>query len=121
MKEPILSITAVILCRNEEERISNCLNSVTWCDEIIVVDDYSTDQTIQVIESFKQKNNQVRLYQRSLKADFAGQRNFSLSKVKNKWVLFIDADEIVSSPLRKEIKEELALSNDRNIEAYLLK
>jgi len=97
-------ISVVILTKNEEANIVDCLESVAWCDEIIILDDYSTDRTLQVIKNF---NSRVKIFQRSLNNDFSAQRNYALSKAKNNWVLFIDADERLSNGLSGEIKDFL--------------
>ncbi len=103
-----MKFSAVILTRNEEKNILDCIECVKMADEIIIVDDYSNDRTIEVIESLKLEN--IRIQQRHLDLDFASQRNFGLSKAKNEWVLFIDADERVSASLLNEIK---SLSEDK--------
>ncbi len=91
-------ISAVVLTKNEEQIIDRCLTSLQWCDEIIVIDDDSTDRTLKIAE----KNN-ARIYQHPLENDFSLQRNYALSKAKHDWVLFVDGDEIVSSSLQFEI------------------
>lgn len=93
-------ISAVILTKNEEENIIRCLQSLSWCDERIVIDDNSEDKTVELA---KKKNAKV--YTRALRNDFAAQRNFGLEKAKGEWVLFIDADEKVSSTLWYEIMQ----------------
>lgn len=93
-------ISAVILTKDEETNIKRCLESVSWCDEKIVIDDYSQDQTTKTA-----KSQGAKVYLRHLNDDFAGQRNYGLSCAKGEWVLFIDADEEVSENLAKEIKQ----------------
>jgi len=95
-----MEVTAVILTKNEEKNIDKCLYSLAFCDEIIVIDDFSTDRTE---EKIKKSKYPVKLIQRELRGDFAAQRNFAMKKAKNDWVLFIDADEEVSRGLIKEI------------------
>lgn len=94
-------ISAVILTKNEENNILNCLNSLVWCDEIIIVDDYSTDNTLNKIQGFN--NNKIKVFKRHLRNDFSAQRNYGLDKARSDWVLFIDADEKVSDSLQFEI------------------
>jgi glycosyltransferase involved in cell wall biosynthesis len=109
-------LSAVVLTKNEEKNIERCLNSLDFVDEIVVVDDDSSDNTLDKVKSQKAKGknlsqNQVRLsqklkiFQRNLNGDFAGQRNFGMEKARGEWVLFLDADEEVSDELKKEIKE----------------
>ena len=93
-------ISAVVLTKNEEKNIKRCLESLTLADEIIIIDDYSTDFTIRKIEK---TNKKAKIYKRHLNNDFAGQRNYGLSKAKGEWVLFVDADEIIPEALASEI------------------
>ncbi|SRR5260221_243298 len=94
-------ISAVVLTKNEENNIIKCLASLNWVDEIIVIDDFSVDLTINRIQ--KLKNKRIKIYKRRLNDDFAGQRNYGLSKAKDDWILFLDADETLSKFLSKEI------------------
>ena len=91
-------ISAIVLTRNSQERIQKCLGALIWCDEIVVVDDFSTDGTLDKIKGAK-------VYQRKLDNDFAAQRNFGLSKSTHDWILFVDDDEIVNNKLVQEIKK----------------
>ncbi|SRR5258708_3148676 len=100
-------ISAVVLTKNEEGNIIKCIESLLWCDEIIIVDDFSIDQTINRIDKLHKK--QIKIYRRKLNNDFASQRNYSLLKATGDWVLFIDSDEIVSKELQKEIQEKIGL------------
>ncbi len=95
-------ISAIVLTKNEEKNIVDCLESLGWCSEIIVVDDYSDDRTVEVAEKFKAK-----IFKRKLEADFSAQRNFAISKAENKWVFFVDADERVPDLLALEIIEKI--------------
>jgi len=95
-------ISAIVLTKNEEKNIKKCINSIKFCDEIVLVDDYSTDKTLAIARRLK-----VKIYKRKLNKDFASQRNFGLSKAKYEWVFFIDADEIVPKKLASEIKNKI--------------
>jgi len=94
-----LGLTAVILAKNEEKNLPRVLKSISWVDEIVIVDDESTDGTVEIA-----KKAQATVYQRELD-DFCSQRNFALTKVKTPWVLFIDADEEITPELAEEIKQ----------------
>lgn len=107
-------VTAVILTKNEEENIVDCLLSLSFCDEIIVVDDESTDRTVSLA-----KNNGATVHNHPLEKDFAGQRNFGLKNAKHEWVLFVDADERISKELASEI--ECKTSQDNLVDGFLLK
>lgn len=91
-------ITAVILTKNEEKNIVDCLEKLAFCDEVLVIDDNSEDRTVEISRKMK-----ATVYIHSLNNDFSRQRNFGLEKAKGDWVLFIDADERVSSALAQEI------------------
>ncbi len=108
-------ISAVVLTKNEEKNIKECLETLQWCDEIIVVDDNSEDKTVEIAKKMRAK-----VFIRSLGRDFSNQRNFGLEKAKGDWVLFVDADERVSLELQKEI--ESVLKNGKStVSGYLLK
>ncbi len=92
-------LTSVIIAKNEEATIAKRLKELSFCDEKIVIDDYSSDKTIEIA-----KQNAAKVYKRHLNGDFSAQRNFALTRAKGDWVLFVDADESVNSSLRAEIK-----------------
>lgn len=96
-------VTAVVLTKNEEKNIVDCLDSLSFCDEIIVVDDKSQDRTVEIAKSYN-----ANVFVHSLGDNFSSQRNYGLEKAKNEWVLFIDADERVSSILAKEISYKIS-------------
>lgn len=91
-------ISAVVLTKNEENNIVDCLESVSWCDEVIVIDDHSTDNIVELA-----KRTGAIVHSHALDQDFSAQRNFGLQKAQGEWVLFVDADERVSSALWYEI------------------
>jgi len=95
-------LSAVVLTKNEQSNLANCLSALNFCTEIIVVDDFSCDETRTVARSFGAK-----VYKRKLNEDFATQRNFGTKKAKYDWILFIDADERVSKKLKNEILDIL--------------
>jgi len=90
-------ISVVVLTKNEAGRIGDCLTSLGFADEIIVIDNGSTDDTVKISE----KHRAV-VYQSFLK-DFSKLRNLGLSKAKFAWILYIDADERVTPKLQTEI------------------
>lgn len=97
-----MSISAIIITRDEEDNIEGCLESLRWCNEIIIIDDNSKDKTVDKARRYTDK-----IFTRPLNNDFSEQRNYALSKAKYDWILFIDADEKVTSSLRKEIQEKI--------------
>ncbi|OGK25247.1 hypothetical protein A3F58_01770 [Candidatus Roizmanbacteria bacterium RIFCSPHIGHO2_12_FULL_37_9b] len=110
-----INISAVILTKNEEKNIERAIKSVKFCDEIVVVDDFSSDDTVK-----KARKLGANIFQRRLKDDFAAQRNFATEKVKGEWVLFVDADEEISSELRNEILK-LVQDDKGSTVAYYIK
>lgn len=90
-------ISVVVLSKDEESNIGKCLESVDWADEVIVVDDESTDKTVEIAKKY------TPCVYINKKDDFASQRNFALQKVNNDWVFFVDADERITDELKDEI------------------
>lgn len=93
-----MKISTVILTKNNEKTLEKAINSVEFADEIIIIDDYSSDNTLKIAKKYKTK-----IFKRKLNNNFAAQRNFALSKTKNNWVLFLDSDEYLSEKLIKAI------------------
>jgi glycosyltransferase involved in cell wall biosynthesis len=90
---------ALILTLNEERNLPACLDSVAWCDEVLVLDSFSADRTVEVA-----RERGVRVLQRRFD-DFASQRNFGVEQggMRSDWILHVDADERVTGALRDEI------------------
>lgn len=106
-------ISVVILSKNEEENIKRCLESVKWCDEIILIDDNSSDRTLEIAKKYK-----TTIYSHPLNNDFSTQRNFGLSKATNEWILFVDSDEVISDPLAYEISNATGLVKDQDFNNF---
>lgn len=100
-----MKISAVVLTHNESDNIEKCLQSVNFADEIIFIDN-SIDNTIEKAKKIVSQKK-LRIYNNAERQDFAALRNFGLSKAKNDWVLFVDADEAVSQKLQNEITEKI--------------
>lgn len=98
-----MKISAVVLTKNEETNIKRCLASLLFCDELLVIDDYSSDQTGMIAQDMGAK-----VIKRHLDSDWAKQRNFAIENAKYDWILFVDADEVISEKLQKEIISTLA-------------
>lgn len=96
------SISAVVLTKNSEDTLSRCLDSLQWCKEIIIIDDNSSDKTIEIAKKY---NTKIFIHQ--LNNNFSEQRNFGLSKASFDWVFFVDSDEIVPKELADEIHQQI--------------
>ncbi len=92
-------ITALIITYNEIGYIEKCIASISFADEIIVVDSYSTDGTYEYLSN----HPKVRVIQNPFK-NFTAQKAFTLKQATNDWVLFLDADEVVPENLKNEIR-----------------
>ncbi|MHB1001842.1 MAG: glycosyltransferase family 2 protein [Armatimonadota bacterium] len=92
------SISVVIIACNEENNIRRCLQSAVWADEIIVVDNGSTDSTLSICAEFK-----CRVIHHQWEG-YAQQKNFALSQASGDWILNLDADESVTDPGAEEIQ-----------------
>ncbi len=95
-----MSISVVINTWNEEKNIKRCLDSVKWADEIVVVDMESTDKTVAISKKYGAKIFSHR-YTRYVEPA----RNFAISKATSKWVLILDADEVIPDSLAKTLKK----------------
>lgn len=96
------AISACVLTYNEESKIERCLRSLSWCDEILVVDSHSTDRTVELCRSFNAK-----VFHHEW-LGYVGQRNLIRELAGCPWLLFIDSDEEVSPALRDEILAQFA-------------
>lgn len=104
-------ISGLIITYNEEKNIQEVLECFHFCDEIIVVDSFSSDKTVEIAS----KNPKVKVIQNTFE-DFTKQRNLALSVAKNDWVLFLDGDERITTELEKEIIE--TIKNPEAKDAY---
>lgn len=101
----MIKLSVIIIAQNEEEMIKICLESIMWADEIIVVDNGSTDNTVEVAKKYTDKIFKLE------SDDFSKTRNFGMEKTTGDWVLYIDSDERVLESLREEIKS--LIENDK--------
>lgn len=94
-----MKLSAIIIAKNEAPRIATCITSLSWADEIIVVDNGSTDATREIAK----KRGATVLS--SKEHDFARLRNIGKEKSLGEWIFYVDADEVVTKELAKEIQE----------------
>ena len=106
------NLSVIIITLNEEEHMKALLSDLDFADEILVVDSFSTDGTETISKSF----SNVRFIQNKFE-NFTSQRNFAITKKKNDWILFLDADERLSEKLKIEILE--TLKNNETFTAFM--
>jgi glycosyltransferase involved in cell wall biosynthesis len=106
-------ISGVIIARNEEEMIDEALESLSFCDEIVLIDNGSTDKTKEIAEKRGAKIYEIQTN------DFSELRNFGLKKAESDWILYLDADERINDELKDSIKK--AISEDSEYTAYFIK
>jgi glycosyltransferase involved in cell wall biosynthesis len=97
------AVSAIVTTYNEEQHIAGCLESLAWCDEVLVVDSFSTDRTPEIVRGFPNARCVQRTYYGS-----ASQKNWAMDQVAHDWILIFDADERCTPALRREIEELLA-------------
>jgi len=93
-----MSITAALITLNEEDNIKDCLESVRWADEIVIVDGGSEDRTLEKAKEFHPQIHEIPF------RDFSTQKNAAIKASSADWIFFIDADERVTPQLRMEIQ-----------------
>jgi glycosyltransferase involved in cell wall biosynthesis len=109
-----MKLTVAIIAKNEEEVIEECLKTLSFCDQIVLIDNDSIDRTKEIAKKFK-----ADIY--STKTDdFARLRNLGLEKAKGDWILYVDADERLSEELASSIKYHVS-SRDQKYSAFKVK
>lgn len=98
MSQPKISVA--IITYNEEKNLPDCLSSIKWADEVVVVDDSSTDKTREIAQKFGAK-----VIKTEKKAFFDTNKNIAIKSCSGDWIFLLDADERVSPKLAKEIQE----------------
>ena len=111
MNQSKTAISAVILAKNEQSRIEKCLASISWADEILVIDNGSTDKTEVIAKRLGAKVVEATGH------DFSQLRNLGKEKANGEWILYIDADEIVPDALHREILEHI--KSERLVAFYI--
>lgn len=92
------ALTAIVTTFNEEANIQGCLESLAFCDEILLVDSFSTDRTVAIARSFPR----IRIVERTYYGS-AAQKNWAMDQVTTPWILMVDADERIPEALAREI------------------
>jgi glycosyltransferase involved in cell wall biosynthesis len=107
-------ISAVVTTFNEENNVADCVASLLWCDEVVVVDSFSTDRTAEIARSFAK----VKFFERAYRGS-ASQKNWAMDQTRFEWILIFDADERCTPELQAEITA--LLSSGPTAEAYVIK
>ena len=100
------TISVVIATKNEESNIRKCLEHITWADEIVIVDDASSDTTVEICKEFTQK-----IYINDSIGSFHTNKNLGLEKATGEWIFSLDADELITPELAQEVKEVITKSD----------
>jgi glycosyltransferase involved in cell wall biosynthesis len=106
-------ISGVIIAKNEEKMIEEALESLSFCDEIILIDNGSVDKTKEIAKKMGAKIHEIQTN------DFSEIRNFGLQKAQSDWILYLDADERINDKLRDSIKK--VISDDSKFSAFFLR
>ena len=101
-------ISVIILTKNEEPVVKDCLESVKWADEIVVVDHGSTDKTLEIVKKFGVK----KIVRAPENSNFSDRRNSGAEEASGEWLLYVDADEKTTPDLREEILEVIQRYNN---------
>jgi len=96
----MIDLSVLIVARNEQHNIADCIKSCQFAKEIIIIDDYSTDETANIATSLGAK-----VIQRALNGDWGGQKSFAIEHASYDWIFLIDADERVSPELATQIEQ----------------
>ena len=105
-----MKISAIVITKNEEKTIKDCLLCLDWVDEIVVIDSNSTDKTREIAQKMG-----VKIYICSKKG-FDERRNLGREKAQNEWLLYVDTDERVSGKLKEEIL--MQIKNPKTFSAF---
>lgn len=106
-----LPISAYIICRNEVSYLGPCIESLSACKEIVVVDSGSDDGTLELIESFRRRGYPIRVFHNEWPG-YAIQKQFALTKCTQPWCLSLDADERLDGRLQQELEHLIAAPAD---------
>ena len=103
-----LNLSVLILAKNEEANIEDCIRSVSFAGEVVVIDDFSTDRTAALARALG-----ARVVQRALDGDWGAQQTFAIGEAQCDWIYFLDADERVSTQLSMLIRSFVAADDRR--------
>jgi len=104
-------LTALLIVKNEEKRIRGCLDSVRWADEIVVVDGFSRDRTVEICNEYGAK-----IIEHEFEGGFDIDCNLGIDNSSGDWILKLDADEVVTDSLKEDIQR--VLEDDKGYSAF---
>jgi glycosyltransferase involved in cell wall biosynthesis len=99
--DKLSNVSLIVITLNEEDNLGKCLGSVVGVGEMIIVDSFSSDKTVEIAENFR-----AQVYQREFTSN-ARQKNWAINKANKEWILILDADESLPPELREEIEREI--------------
>ena len=102
------NVSVLILAKNEEKNIADCIKSADFASEIIVIDDFSTDKTAEISKSLG-----ATVIQHALDGNWGAQQTFAIQQASQPWIFFLDADERISKKLAAKIVELVAKDDRR--------
>lgn len=105
-----MSLSVLILAKNEEKNIRDCIKSAQFADEVIIIDDYSTDQTVAIAQELG-----ARVCQRAMDGNWGAQQNYAIDQATTNWIFFLDADERITEKLAQEV---LSAVKENKLYAY---
>jgi len=97
MQEKKYPLSVVTLTKNSADKIRDCLESIKWCDDIVVVDDFSKDSTLEIVKEYTDNICQRKWENEGI------HRNFAYSKAKNEYILSLDSDERATPELKEDL------------------
>lgn len=106
-----MGISAIVITLNEENNISECLETLKWCDEIILVDSGSADNTVKIAEEFTKNIFTAE------NLPYGEKRNLGIEKASHEWIIWLDADERITSEIQEEIQQKITAGK---INAYYI-
>ena len=111
----MIKISGIVITKNSEEMIADCLDSLSFCSEIIVIDNKSDDRTREIAEKMGAK-----VFKENFQ-DFSQARNFGSQKASGEWIVYVDSDERVTDELVSSIKYKVLSIKDNNFSAFRIK
>lgn len=113
-----INVSVFVMTRNEEVNIERCLDAVNWSNDVVVLDSYSSDCTVELARAYPN----VRVLMRHFE-DYSSQRNYGLHQIhyRNEWLLIVDADEVVEQCLAAEVLAVARMSTSIVANAFLLR